>query len=77
MSELRFKEKIACNTCGDLRLRVKTIKVVSTVKEEAIKEAKTAIERWKEKIVKKNCNICQSILDDIKKEKEGAINEYE
>lgn len=68
MNKLKYRVKINCNTCGCSMIRIKTIKVVSSIKEQAIKEAKTAEKKWHKSIVGQNCKVCQSIIDDVNEE---------
>jgi len=67
MNKLKFKVKIFCDTCGFPLMRQKTVKVISSIKDEAIKEATPMINDWKKHLQtpKQNCKICQSIIDDI------------
>ena len=65
MNTLKAKATINCNTCGCSLKRVKTIKVLATKKEDAIKEANEKIKIWKESLKGKNCKVCNSIIKAV------------
>ena len=65
MNSLKVKTKINCNTCGCTLNRIKTIKVSSEIKEDAIKEANEKVSALKESLKGKNCKVCESIIKEL------------
>ncbi len=65
MNELKVKATIACDTCGCATKKTKTIKVMSSTREDAINEANAKITKWKNGLKVQNCKTCASIIRDL------------
>lgn len=63
MNSLKVRTMVPCRTCLSSMKKIKTMKVESENRKDAIEEVREKVLIWKESLKNQDCKICKSIKE--------------